>query len=187
MCTVHRTYEKLTRSCTERTYLNHIASQPNSGMHKNKGTGQVWSFNGEVCRIESQKATECVQFIEHMKSSPSHVQNAPQPCRQSTKLRNINIIISMKTKVMVKFGASMVMCVELTTECVQFIEHVKSSTSHVQNAPQPHCQSTKLRNMIISMKTKVLVKFGASMVKCVELSQKATERVQFIEHVKSSP
>ena len=97
-------------------------------MHKNKGTGQVWSFNGEVCRIESQKATECVQFIEHVKSSPSHVQNAPQPRRQSTKLRNI--IISMKTKVMVKFGASMVRCVELSqkaTERVQFIEHVKNS------------------------------------------------------------
>ena len=159
-------------------------------MHKNKGTGQVWSFNGEVCKIESQKVTKCVQFIERMKSSPSHVQNAPQPRRQSTKLRNM--IISMKTKVPVKFRASMVKCVELITrakkllnvysfievcriesqkptECVQFIEREKLTLT---NAPQPRCQSTKLRNMTISMKTKVLVKFGASVVKCVELRVK---------------
>ena len=41
----------------------------------------------------------------------SHVKNTPQPCRQSAKLRIMIIII--KTKIVVKFEASGMMCVEL--------------------------------------------------------------------------
>ena len=44
-------------------------------------------------------------------SSFSHVQNTPQPCRQSTKLRIM--IGSIKAKLLVKFEASETMCVGL--------------------------------------------------------------------------
>ena len=47
--------------------------------------------------------------------------------------------------------------------------HRKFSYSHVQNMPQPHRQPMKLRNMIIYIKTKVLIKFGTSGMLCEEL------------------
>ena len=47
----------------------------------------------------------------YVNPSSSHVENTPQPCRQSTKLRTMIIII--KTKIVVKFEASEMMCVEL--------------------------------------------------------------------------
>ena len=58
------------------------------------------------------------------------------------------------------------MCIEsrakkLLNACVHFAVHVKSSFSHVHTTPQPCRQSTKLESMTISIKTKVLVKFGA--------------------------
>ena len=45
-----------------------------------------------------------------MNPSYSHVENTPQPCRQSTKPRTM--IINMKTKIVEQFASGM-MCVEL--------------------------------------------------------------------------
>ena len=50
--------------------------------------------------------------------------------------------------------------------------HVKRSYSHVQNSFQPHRQLIKLRIITISIKLKVLIKFGASEMICVELRAK---------------
>ena len=44
----------------------------------------------------------------------SHVQNILQPHRQSTKLRNM--IPSIMIKVLIKFGTSRMMCIELKAE-----------------------------------------------------------------------
>ena len=148
-----------------------------------------------MCWIKSQKATKCVHIGIHVKSSSSHVQNTPQPCRQSTKLRIM--IGSIKTKVVVKFQASEKMCVGLRAKKLRnvytFVVHtyyVKSSSSHVQNTPQPCRQSTKLRIMIGSIKTKVVVKFQASEKMCVGLRAKKLRNVYtFVVHtyyVKSS-
>ena len=53
-----------------------------------------------------------IHIAVHVKKTPSsHVRNTSQPCRQSTKLRRM--ISSIKTKVVVKFEASEMMCVEL--------------------------------------------------------------------------
>ena len=65
------------------------------------------------------------------------------------------------------------MCVEsrakkLLNACVHFAVHVKSSFSHVHTTPQPCRQSTKLESMTTSIRTKVLVKFGAPQMMCVE-------------------
>ena len=54
---------------------------------------------------------KCVHFVVHVKSSSSHVQNTPQPCRQSTKLKNMTI--SIKAKIVFKFEASQMMYAEL--------------------------------------------------------------------------
>ena len=52
----------------------------------------------------------------------------------------------------------------------------KFSYSHVQNMLQPHHQSTKLRNMIVNIKTEVLIKFGTPEM-CVELRAKKLRNV----------
>ena len=46
--------------------------------------------------------------------------------------------------------------------------HKIFSYSDVQNNPQSHRQLTKLRNMIVNIKTKVLIKFGTSEMMCEE-------------------
>ena len=59
---------------------------------------------------------ESVHFAEHVKVSFSHVQNTPQSCRQLTKLKIITaskLNNSIITKVVVKFGSSEMMYVEL--------------------------------------------------------------------------
>ena len=91
------------------------------------------------------------------------------------KLRIMTICI--KLKVLLKVGASEMICVELRAKkykmCTVYREHnyayVECSCSH---ALQPRRQSVKLRIMTISIKTKVLNKFGASEMKCVELRAK---------------
>ena len=133
----------------------------------------------------------------YVKSSSSHVQNTPQPCRQSKKLRIM--IGSIKTKVVVKFEASETMCVGLRARKLRNVYtfgvhayYVKSSSSHVQNTPQPCRQSTKLRIIIGSIKAKVLVKSEASETMCVGLRAKKLRNVYtfgvhaYLVYVKSS-
>ena len=60
---------------------------------------------------------------------------------------------------------------------------MKSSSSPIQKTAQPSRQSTKLRIMNISMKTKVLIKFGASNVRCVELTAKKLPKVYTMENM----
>ncbi len=60
-------------------------------------------------------------------------------------------------------------------KCVPFAVmyvYVKCSSSRAPNTLQPHCQLMKLRNMTISIKTKVLIKYGTSEMMCVELRAK---------------
>ena len=49
-----------------------------------------------------------------MNPSYSHVENTPQTCHQSRKLRTM--IINIKTKMVVKLEASGMMCVELRAQ-----------------------------------------------------------------------
>ena len=60
---------------------------------------------------------------------------------------------------------------------------MKSSFSPIQKTTQPSRQSTKLRNMIISMETKVLIKFGASDVRFVELRAKKLPKVYSMDNM----
>ena len=48
--------------------------------------------------------------------------------------------------------------------------------------PQPHRQSTKLRDMIMNIKTKVLIKFGTSGMLREELRAKKLRNVYYIIH-----
>ena len=54
---------------------------------------------------------KCAYIGVHVKSSFSHVQNTPQPYRQSMKLRIM--IGSIKIKVVFEFEVSEMMCVGL--------------------------------------------------------------------------
>ena len=47
-------------------------------------------------------------------------------------------------------------------KCVHLAIHVKISSSHALNTPQPRRLTMKLRIVIDSMETKVVVKFEAS-------------------------
>ena len=105
-----------------------------------------------------------------------YVLNTTPPRHQSTKLRIMTN--SIKTKVLTKFGGSEMICVELRPRKLRNVHtlpylhvHVKPSFSHVLNThtPPPCHQSTKLRILTISIKTKVLTKFGGSEMICVEL------------------
>ena len=50
--------------------------------------------------------------------------------------------------------------------------YVKCSSSHAQNTLKPRRQLMKLRIMTISIKTKVVIKFGTSEMMCAELRAK---------------
>ena len=78
------------------------------------------------------------------------------------------MISSVKSKVVVKFGSSEVMYVELRAKKL----HVKVSSSHVQNTSQPCRLSMKLKIMTVSIKTKMVNKFDSSEVMYVELRAK---------------
>ena len=121
-----------------------------------------------------------------MKSSSSPIQKTAQPSRQSMKIRIMNN--SIEIKVLIKFGASDVRFVELTAKKLPKMYTMDnmwklSPSSPIQKTTQPSRQSTKLRNMIISMKTKVLIKFGASNARCVELRAKKLSKVYTIENM----
>ena len=104
-----------------------------------------------------------------------------------TSQRNSGIC---QIKVLIKFEALEMMCVELTGE-----KATKSvplllpnmwnliSYSHVQSTPKPCCQSTKLRNITISIKTKVLIKFEAWEIMCVELRGKKLRKVYHLPNM----
>ena len=67
-----------------------------------------------MCRIESQKAMKCVPFAvnvyAYVKWSSSHARNTLQSCHQLLKLRIMTICIELK--VLIKIGASDMICVE---------------------------------------------------------------------------
>ena len=110
----------------------------------------------KLCNVYTLLYTE-----GYVNPSFSHVENTPQPCRQFMKLRTM--IVNIKTKMVVKFEASEMMSVELRAKklcnvyTLLYTEgYVNPSFSHVKNTPQPCRQFTKLRTMIISIKTKVV-------------------------------
>ena len=95
------------------------------------------------------------------------VQNTPQPCHQSTKLRIMSI--SIKTKVVVKFGSSEMMYVVFMVKTLwdwyTLLTKVKQghTVTHLN-----HVFSQQII-MTISIKTKVVVKFGSSKMMYVDM------------------
>ena len=97
------------------------------------------------------------------------------------------MISSVQAKVVVKFEASELMCIELRAKklwkvyILPYTEgYVNPSSSHVENTPQPCRQSTKLRIMISSVQAKVVVKFEASELMCIELKAKKLWKVYIL-------
>ena len=53
----------------------------------------------------------------------------------------------------------------------------------MQNIPQPHRQSTKLRNMIVNIEIELLIKFGTSGMSCEEFRAQKQEMCIYVLHV----
>ena len=99
----------------------------------------------------------------------------------SSELMKLRIVtISIKAKVLIKFGTSEMMCVELRAKsyemcticckCISICEMLFLTCTEHASTMLPELM--KLRIMTISIKTKVLIKFGASELICVELRAK---------------
>ena len=99
----------------------------------------------------------------------------------SPELLKLRIMtISIKAKVLIKFGTSEMMCVELRaksyemcticSKCISICEMLFLACTEHTSTMSPELM--KLRIMIINNKTKVLVKFGTSEMMCVELRAK---------------
>ena len=99
----------------------------------------------------------------------------------SPELLKLRIMtISIKAKVLIKFGTSEMMCVELRAKsyemctvcrkCISICEMLFLTCTEHASTMSPELM--KLRIMTISIKTKVLIKFGASELICVELRAK---------------
>ena len=63
-----------------------------------------------TCRIDYKMCTICLKCI-HVKCSSSHAQNTLQPYLQLVKLSIMTI--GIKTKVLIIYGTSGIICVEL--------------------------------------------------------------------------
>ena len=98
------------------------------------------------------------------------------------------LTISIKLKVLIKFRASEVICVEIESQkamkrvpfaikCMYICIYVKCSSLHEQNTHQLCHQLIKVRILTICIKLKVLLKFGASEMICVELRAKKLSNV----------
>ena len=92
-----------------------IETQDYDYLHRVKGADQIWSFRDDMCRIESQKAMKCVPFaINVCICEMLFLACTEHTSTMSPELMKLRIMtISIKTKVLIKFGTSEMMFVEL--------------------------------------------------------------------------
>ena len=158
------------------------------------GLGILVKFGASQMRCAESRAKSyqiiCIYSLSysclwkaHSHGYTQHLNHDPM---QSAKLRKMTT--SIRIKVLVKFGASQMKCVEARAKNLpnvyslpQLHVPLKGSFSRVHTTPRPQSQSTKLRKMTTSIITKVQVKFGASCTDevCRIKSQKATKCVLF--------
>ena len=86
-------------------------------LHQVKGAVIIWSLRDDMCRIESQKAMKCVQFA--VNACICICEMLFFTCTEHTLTMSLELMklrimtISIKTMVLIKFGTSGMMCVEL--------------------------------------------------------------------------
>ncbi len=121
MCTVCRKcisiFEMLFLTCTEHTSTMSPVSetQDSDYLHQVKGAVKIWSFRDDMCRIESQKDMKCVSFDVNICICEMLILTCIEhTSTMSPELMKLRIMtISIKTKVLIKFGTSDNMCIEL--------------------------------------------------------------------------
>ena len=94
----------------------------------------------------------------------------------SPELMKLRImIVSIKTKVLIKFGTSEIMCVDLRAKKLRNMYRFPLTCicemlffACIKKKVQSCHQLMKFRIMTVSIRLKVLVKFGASEMICVE-------------------
>ena len=171
-------------ACTEHTSIMSpvIETQDYDYLHRVKGADQIWSFRYDMCRIENQKDMKCVPFAVNVcVCEMLFLTCTEHTSTMSPELMKLRImIISIKTKILIKFGIYEMMCMcriegQRAMKYVPFainVYYVKCSSSNAQNTLQPCHQLVKLSIMTISIKIKVMIKFRASEMICVELRAK---------------
>ena len=121
MCTVCRKcisiFEMLFLTCTEHTSTMSPVSetQDSDYLHQVKGAVKIWSVRDYMCRIESQKDMKCVSFDVNICICEMLILTCIEhTSTMSPELMKLRIMtISIKTKVLIKFGTSDNMCIEL--------------------------------------------------------------------------
>ena len=110
--------EMLFLTCTEHTStISPVSETQDYGyLNQVKGAVIIWTFRIDMCRIESQKICEmctvcrkCICIFEMLFLTCTEYASTMSP--ELMKLRIMTI--SIKTKVLIKFGASELICVEL--------------------------------------------------------------------------
>ena len=121
MCTVYHKcisiFEMLFLTCTEHTSTMSPVSetQDSDYLLQVKGVVKIWSFRDDMCRIEIQKDVKCVPFDVNICICEMLILTCIEhTSTMSPEIMKLRIMtVSIKTKVLIKFGASEMMCVEL--------------------------------------------------------------------------
>ena len=110
-------------------------------------------------------------WISHPHMWRTHLNHVASPWNLELRL----VLSNKDSDQVIMFEASEMMCVELRAKnyemCIHIDVYVNLSSSHVKNTPQSCRQSTKLRTKISSIKPKIVVKFEASKMMCVEFKK----------------
>ena len=110
-------FEMLFLTCTEHTSTISPVNetQDSDYLHQVKGAVKMWSFRDDMCRIESQKDMKIVPFGVNICICEMLILTCIEhTSTMSPELMKLRIMtISIKTKVLIKFGASEMICVEL--------------------------------------------------------------------------
>ena len=90
-------------------------TQDYDSLQQVKGAVKIWSFRDDVCRIESQKAMKCSPFAVNVCICQMLFLTCTEhTSTMSPELMKLRIMtISIKLKVLINFGASGMIYVEL--------------------------------------------------------------------------
>ena len=102
-------------TCTEHTSTMSPVNEAKDYdyLHQVKGAVKIWSFRDDMCRIEIQKAMKYVPFAVNICICEMlFLTCTDHTSTTSPELMKLRIMtISIKTKVLIKFGTLEMMCV----------------------------------------------------------------------------
>ena len=132
-----------------------------------------------MSRINSQKAMKCVPFAVNVCLCAMLFLTCTEHTSTTSPVNEMTI--SIKINVLIKFGASDMICVELRAQkvmkCVLFAINVCLCEMLFLTCTEHTSTTSPVNEMTISVKINVLIKFGASEMISVELRAKKLSNV----------